>query len=54
MNEVVDFHPTSELHAAHLGCWFVEHVEPSIHGRLVSVRVAETRLSSALWERDFA
>jgi len=29
-------------------------VEPSIHGRLVSVRVAETRLSSALWERDFA
>jgi len=37
----VDFHPTSELHAAHLGCWFVEHVEPSIHGRLVSVRVAE-------------
>ena len=51
LNDVADFHPTSELFAYHLGCWFIDHVEPGIHGRLVSVRVAETRLSSALWER---
>jgi len=54
LNDVVDFHPTSELFAYHLGCWFIENVEPNIHGRLVSVRVAETRLSSALWERGDA
>lgn len=51
INNQVDFHPTSELLAFHLGRWFIDNVEPSIHGRLVSVRVAETRLSSALWER---
>jgi 6-pyruvoyltetrahydropterin/6-carboxytetrahydropterin synthase len=54
LNDVVEFHPTSELFAYHLGCWFIENVEPRIHGRLVSVRVAETRLSSALWERPDA
>ncbi len=54
LNDVVDFHPTSELFAYHLGCWFIENVEPQIHGRLVSVRVAETRLSSALRERPDA
>jgi len=54
LNDVVDFHPTSELFAYHLAGWFVETVEPTIHGRLVSVRVAETRLSSALWERGEA
>jgi len=51
LNDVVEFHPTSELLAQHLGCWFIEHIEPEIRGRLVSVQVAETRLSSALWER---
>ena len=51
LNDVVEFHPTSELFAHHLGLWFIEHVEPRIHGCLVSVQVAETRLSSALWER---
>lgn len=51
LNDVVDFHPTSELLALHLGTWFITEVEPSIHGRLVSVRVAETRTSSATWER---
>lgn len=54
INDVVDFHPTSELFAYHLGCWFIDNIEPYIHGRLVSVRVAETRLSSALWERPDA
>ena len=51
LNDVVDFHPTSELLAWHLGQWFIANVEPVINGVLVSVRVAETRSSSALWER---
>ena len=51
LNDVVDFHPTSELLAQHLGEWFITHVEPTIHGRLLSVRVAETRTTSATWER---
>ena len=51
LNDVVSFHPTSELLAFHLGLWFIENVEPTINGRLVSVRVAETRGSSATWER---
>jgi 6-pyruvoyltetrahydropterin/6-carboxytetrahydropterin synthase len=54
INDRVDFHPTSELLAHYLGRWFIDNVEPSIHGRLASVRVAETRLSSALWERPDA
>ncbi len=54
INDQVDFHPTSELLAYHLGRWFIDNVEPGIHGRLMSVRVAETRLSSALWERHDA
>jgi 6-pyruvoyltetrahydropterin/6-carboxytetrahydropterin synthase len=54
INDRVDFHPTSELLAHYLGRWFIDNVEPSIHGRLASVRVAETRLSSALWERPNA
>jgi 6-pyruvoyltetrahydropterin/6-carboxytetrahydropterin synthase len=51
LNDLINLHPTSELFAYYLGCWFIENVEPQVHGRLVSVRVAETRLSSALWER---
>jgi 6-pyruvoyltetrahydropterin/6-carboxytetrahydropterin synthase len=51
LNDVVDFHPTSELLAHHLGIWFIAHVEPDVHGRLVSVRVSETNSSSATWER---
>ena len=51
LNDVVDFHPTSELLAQHLGTWFIANLEPRIPGRLVSVRVSETRTSSATWER---
>ena len=51
LNDVVEFHPTSELLAHHLGTWFITHIEPAIHGRLVSVTIAETRTSSATWER---
>lgn len=49
LNDVVDFHPTAELLAQHLGGWFVDHVEPGIHGRLLAVRVAETSAASATW-----
>ncbi|MGH3798352.1 MAG: 6-pyruvoyl trahydropterin synthase family protein [Pseudonocardiaceae bacterium] len=51
LNDQVDFHPTSELLAEHLGHWFVDNVEGYLHGRLVSVQVSETSSSSARWER---
>lgn len=51
LNDRLDVHPTSELLAWHLGCWFITHLEPALPGRLVSVRVSETPTSSALWER---
>lgn len=51
VNDQVDFHPTCELLAEHLGCWFIGHVEPGIHGRLVSMTVSETQTSSATWHR---
>ncbi|MGH3886419.1 MAG: 6-pyruvoyl trahydropterin synthase family protein [Pseudonocardiaceae bacterium] len=51
LNEHLDFHPTSELFAFHLGCWFIENLEPHLNGRLAKVEVAETRLSSATWNR---
>ncbi|MEV8322122.1 6-carboxytetrahydropterin synthase [Kitasatospora sp. NPDC056731] len=42
LNDVVPVAPTSENLAAWLAAWFVEHVEPSLPGRLASVRVSET------------
>jgi 6-pyruvoyltetrahydropterin/6-carboxytetrahydropterin synthase len=51
LNDVLLLPPTSELLAAHLGGWFIEHVEPAIHGRLVSVQVSETPTTVAVWER---
>jgi 6-pyruvoyltetrahydropterin/6-carboxytetrahydropterin synthase len=54
VNDQVDFHPTCELLAEHLGCWFIGHVESSIHGRLVSMTVSETQTSSATWHRGEA
>lgn len=54
LNDVLDVHPTSENLARFLGWWFIDNVEPTIRGRLVSVRVAETNSSSALWERPYA
>ncbi|MET7772110.1 6-carboxytetrahydropterin synthase [Nocardia sp. NPDC005366] len=53
LNDVVDFAPTSELLAQHLGCWFVAEVEPHLGGaRLVSMTVSETSHSAACWERS--
>lgn len=51
LNDQVDFHPSSELLAQHLGNWFIDNLEPHLHGRLVSVQVSETPSSSARWER---
>ncbi|MDQ7904698.1 6-carboxytetrahydropterin synthase [Phytohabitans sp. ZYX-F-186] len=42
LNDVMDRPPTSENLAEHLAVWFMEHVEPTIAGRLVCVRVGET------------
>lgn len=52
LNDVVPFPPTSELLAEHFGAWFIDHVEPAIHGTLVSVQVSETLNSLALWTRE--
>jgi 6-pyruvoyltetrahydropterin/6-carboxytetrahydropterin synthase len=52
LNDVVDFHPTSELLARHLGHWFIDNVEENVHGQLISMTVAETRTSSATWHRS--
>lgn len=51
INDQVDFHPTSELLAAHFGGWFIDNLEPHLHGRLVSVQVSETSSSHATWTR---
>lgn len=51
LNDCMEFHPTSELFAFHLGVWFIDNVEPTIAGLLRWVRIAETRLSAATWER---
>lgn len=52
LNDVVSVPPTSEHLAEYFGTWFIDHVEPGIHGRLVSVQVSETPSSLALWERE--
>lgn len=52
LNDQVNFHPTSELLAAHFGRWFIDNVEPHVHGRLVSVEVSETSSSAARWGRE--
>ncbi len=47
LNEVLDFPPTSERLAEHLAGWFIDHVQPTIPGRLAAVRVSETPTSWA-------
>lgn len=48
LNEVLEVEPTSELLALHLARWFMEHMEPTIPGRLVAVVVSETAKTSAI------
>jgi len=50
LHEVLPFEPTSELLAQFLAGWFIQNVEPTIPGRLVAVRVRETRRSWARFE----
>ncbi|GAA3388830.1 6-carboxytetrahydropterin synthase [Streptomyces roseoviridis] len=50
LHEVLDFEPTSELLARHLAGWFIQNVQPGIAGRLVAVRVRETRRSWARFD----
>ncbi|MFB7669497.1 6-pyruvoyl tetrahydropterin synthase family protein [Kitasatospora sp. NPDC056138] len=50
LNEVLPIAPTSENLAAYLAGWFLEHVEPSVPGRLAAVRVSETATSWAEFE----
>ncbi len=47
LNDVLDVPPTSENVAAHLATWCMEHLEPVIPGRVVAVRVSETRTTWA-------
>ena len=47
LNEVLDVPPTSEHLARHVAEWFLTHLQDSISGRLVRVRVSETPTSSA-------
>ncbi len=42
LNEVLGIVPTSELLAQHVAEWLLEHLQPHVPGRLVSVRVSET------------
>ncbi|MGW0251139.1 6-pyruvoyl trahydropterin synthase family protein [Nocardia goodfellowii] len=52
LNEELDFAPTSELLARHLGGWFIDHLEPALgRARLVAMTVSETPHSAARWER---
>ena len=45
--DILPFEPTSELLAQYLAGWFLQHVEPTINGNLVAVRVRETGRSWA-------
>ncbi|MFB6478932.1 6-pyruvoyl tetrahydropterin synthase family protein [Streptomyces virginiae] len=47
LNKVMDAEPTSENLACLLAEWIVEHLEPALEGRLVSVRVSESPTSWA-------
>ena len=43
----LDVPATSENLAAHIGAWFIHHLEPHIPGHLVRVRVSETETTWA-------
>lgn len=51
INEVLKPDPTNERFAQHLGCWFIDNVEPHQPARLRSVRVTEPNGATAVWER---
>ena len=52
LNEVFDFPPTSERLAEHLATWIIQHLQPTIPGRLAAVRVSETPATWAEYRVD--
>jgi 6-pyruvoyltetrahydropterin/6-carboxytetrahydropterin synthase len=50
LHEILPFEPTSERLARFLAGWFIQHVEPTISGRVVAVRVRETARSWAQFD----
>ncbi|WP_328384499.1 6-pyruvoyl trahydropterin synthase family protein [Micromonospora zamorensis] len=50
LHEIFPFEPTSELLAQFLAGWFIENLEPVIHGQLVAVNVRETGRSWARFD----
>ena len=52
LNDVLPTAPTSENLARHLAEWFIETVEPRIHGCLRAVVVRESPTTWARWEAE--
>lgn len=52
LHEILPFEPTSERLAQFLAGWFIQHVEPTIPGRLIAVRVRETGRSWAQFDLE--
>ncbi|MDX3098994.1 6-carboxytetrahydropterin synthase [Streptomyces sp. ME19-03-3] len=50
LHEILPFDPTSERLAQFLASWFVQNLQPEIHGTLVAVLVRETRNSWARFD----
>ncbi|WP_239404732.1 6-carboxytetrahydropterin synthase QueD [Frankia sp. Cj3] len=50
LNDVLAVAPTAENLASHLAAWCQTHLDPTIPGRVVAVRVSEAPTSWAVWE----
>ncbi|GIH24619.1 6-carboxy-5,6,7,8-tetrahydropterin synthase [Acrocarpospora phusangensis] len=50
LHEILPFEPTSERLAQFLAGWFIQNLQPTISGRLVSVLVRETGSSWARFD----
>ncbi|MER6502487.1 6-carboxytetrahydropterin synthase [Streptomyces sp. NPDC001455] len=50
LHEILSFEPTSERLAQFLAGWFIQNLQPKIHGRLLAVLVRETTSSWARFD----
>ncbi|MFF4180394.1 6-pyruvoyl tetrahydropterin synthase family protein [Streptomyces sp. NPDC001750] len=50
LHEILSFEPTSERLAQFLAGWFIQNLQPKIHGRLIAVLVRETTSSWARFD----
>ncbi|WP_326733976.1 6-pyruvoyl trahydropterin synthase family protein [Streptomyces sp. NBC_01022] len=50
LHEILPFEPTSERLAQFLAGWFIQHLQPTIPGRLLAVQVRETQSSWARFD----